>query len=324
VAASFGLVGLGTDTGNSIRGPSAHQALVGLRPTMGLVSRAGVVPLSLWADVTGPMTRTVADAAAMLQVIAGADPADPATRDADGHVARDYAAALVRDGLRGARVGVLRQAYDTPTLDPEVARTFAAALDELRQAGAMVVDSVRVDLSGARRPQGAPCSSFKVELNAYLAAHPSAPVRTLDSLVRSRRFHPSVEVRLTSAQQAPDTAMAPDAPACRDRGAYRDSVRAAVTRAMDAGRLDALVHPTWSNAPRLIGDLNTPHGDNNQFFAPAPGLPAITVPMGWLRDGALPAGLQFLGRAWSEPTLLRLAHAYEQTTRHRRPPASVR
>jgi Asp-tRNA(Asn)/Glu-tRNA(Gln) amidotransferase A subunit family amidase len=324
VAASFGLVGLGTDTGNSIRGPSAHQALVGLRPTMGLVSRAGVVPLNLWADVTGPMTRTVADAAAMLQVIAGPDTADAATLASRGHVPASYAASLARDGLHGARIGVLRQAYERATTDPEVVRVFQAALDDLRRQGATIVDSVRVDLSRAERPRGAPCSSFRVELDAYLAAHGDrAPVPTLDSLIRTRRFHPSIEVRLRNALQDPDTAMAPDSPSCRARAAYRDSVRAAVTRAMDDGRLDVLVYPTWSNAPRLIGDLNTPHGDNNQFFAPAPGLPAITVPMGWLRDGTLPAGLQLLGRAWAEPTLLKLAYAYEQATRHRRPPATT-
>jgi Asp-tRNA(Asn)/Glu-tRNA(Gln) amidotransferase A subunit family amidase len=323
VAASFGLVGLGTDTGNSIRGPSAHQALVGLRPTMGLVSRAGIVPLNLWADVAGPMTRTVADAAAVLQAIAGPDSADAATLVSDAPAIPDYAAALRAGALRGRRIGVLRQAYERETLDPEVARTFARALDELRAQGATIVDAVRVDLANARRPQGAPCSSFKVELEAYLASHANAPVRTLDSLVRSRRFHPSVETRLRGALEAPDTAMAPGSPACTGRAAYRDSVRAAVVRAMDTLRLDALAYPTWSNAPRLIGDLNTPHGDNNQFFAPTTGFPAITVPMGWLRDDTLPAGLQLLGRAWSEADLLAMAYAYEQATRHRRPPAST-
>ena len=323
VAASFGLVGLGTDTGNSIRGPSAHQALVGVRPTMGLVSRAGVVPLNLWADVTGPMTRTVADAAAVLQAIAGPDTADVATLGDSIPAVPDYAAALRANALRGRRVGVLRQVFESATTDPEVVRVFEAALADLRRQGATVVDTVRVDLSNARRPQGTPCSSFKVELEAYLRGHPDAPVRTLDSLVRSRRFHPSIETRLTSARQAPDTAMPPDSPACRERAAYRDSVRAAIVRAMAAADVDALVYPTWSNAPRLIGDLNTPHGDNNQFFSPAPGLPAVTVPMGWLRDDRLPAGLQLLGRPWTEARLLGLAYAYEQATRHRRPPPTM-
>jgi amidase len=161
VAANFGAVGLGTDTGNSIRGPSAHQSLVGIRPTMGLTSRAGVVPLSLAADVTGPMARTVTDAAVMLQVIAGEDSADPVTTSSRGHVATSYASALDRRGLAGTRLGVLHEAYDTPTLDPEVDRIFHAALDEVRGLGAAVVDPASLGAlgemtastrSGAARP----------------------------------------------------------------------------------------------------------------------------------------------------------------------------
>ncbi len=124
VAASFGAVGLGSDTGNSIRGPSSHQALVGIRSTMGLTSRAGVAPLNLLADIAGPMARTVEDAVAVFQVVAGEDPDDPVTAPARGHVVTNYAASLVRDGLKGARIGVLRQAYERDTTDPEVVQVF--------------------------------------------------------------------------------------------------------------------------------------------------------------------------------------------------------
>src|SRR3954466_3559081 len=124
VAANFAAIGLASDTGDSIRGPAAHQALVGLRSTMGLVSRGGVVPLNLAADIAGAVTRTVADTAAVLQVIAGPDPADPITAASRDHVARDYSVSLRVDGLKGARLGVLRQAYDTPTLDKEVDAVF--------------------------------------------------------------------------------------------------------------------------------------------------------------------------------------------------------
>jgi hypothetical protein len=135
VAASLGAVGLGTDTGNSIRGPSSHQALVGIRSTMGLTSRAGVVPLNLAFDIAGPMARTVADAVAVFQVVAGFDPDDPATAPSRNRAIPTYAASLVADGLRGARIGVLRQAYDRPSADPEVLEVFARALDDLRSAG---------------------------------------------------------------------------------------------------------------------------------------------------------------------------------------------
>ena len=124
VAASFGAVGLGSDTGNSIRGPASHQALVGIRSTMGLTSRAGVMPLNLLADIAGPITRTVEDAAAVFQVVVGEDPDDPATAASKGRARENYAAALQRDGLKGARIGVLRQAYERDSTDPEIVSVF--------------------------------------------------------------------------------------------------------------------------------------------------------------------------------------------------------
>ena len=317
VAANLGAVGLGTDTGNSIRGPSAHNALVGIRPTMGLVSRAGIVPLNLAADVAGPMTRTVADAAAVLQVIAGADPADPVTAASAGRVSTSYAAGLRADALRGARIGILRQAYETSTTDPEVVSLFERSLDDMRRQGATIVDSLVIDSLAAMR-RGS-CNQFKADLNAWLASHGGrTPVRTLEDVIASGRFHPSIEQRLRSGQgveQPPS-----ENPGCATRDSSRARLRAAVTELMDRHQLDALAYPTWSNPPRPIGDLRTPHGDNNQLFAPSTGFPAITVPMGYLRDNTLPAGVQLLGRAWSESRLIGLAYAYEQATRHRRPP----
>jgi Asp-tRNA(Asn)/Glu-tRNA(Gln) amidotransferase A subunit family amidase len=322
-AANFGAVALASDTGDSIRGPAAHQALVGLRSTMGLVSRSGVVPLNLGADIAGAVTRTVADTAAVLQVIAGEDPRDPATAAGRGHVDASYAASLRLDGLKGARLGVLHQAYDTPTLDHEVDAVFRGALGELRNLGAEVLDPVEVDgLDALRAAQVGGCNQFKYDLNQYLAGlGDKAPMHTLEDIVKSRRFHPSIQVRLESAQAADD--VPGQTAGCRSREEFRTRLRAAVVKLMDAAELDALVYPTWSNPPRLIGDLNTPGGDNSQLFAPSTGFPAITVPMGYTRAGTLPAGLQLLGRAWSEATLLRLAYAYEQATHHRHPPAAT-
>jgi Asp-tRNA(Asn)/Glu-tRNA(Gln) amidotransferase A subunit family amidase len=155
-------------------------------------------------------------------------------------------------------------------------------------------------------------------VNALVLVNPA--VRTLDAIVQLRRFHPSIQPRLEYGQRV---AVAPDqSRGCAAAERRRAAVRAEVARAMDRLRLDALVHPTWSNPPRLIGDLNTPAGDNSQLFAPLTGSPAVQVPMGYTR-GELPAGLTRFGRAWSEPTLFQLAYAYEQATRHRRPPASA-
>ena len=323
VTASFGVVGLGTDTGNSIRGPSAHNALVGIRSTMGLTSRAGVVPLNLASDIAGPMTRTVTDAVAVFQVVAGYDATDPATEPSRDRPLPEYAKALQRDGLRGARIGVLPQAYLTATTDSEVVRVFSRAVGDLRRQGATVIDSVVIPELDSLRRSARGCNPFKFDFERYLASRNDStiPVKTVAELIRSNRFHPSVQVRLTAAQAE---SLPPEQnPGCASRDRFREGLRAAVRSAMDANRLDAFVYPTWSNPPRLIGDLNTPHGDNNQLFSPSTGFPAITVPMGYLRDGVLPAGVQLLGRPWAEGTLIRLGYSYEQATKHRRAPASA-
>jgi len=323
VAASFGAVGLGSDTGNSIRGPASHQALVGIRSTMGLTSRAGVMPLSLLADIAGPMTRTVEDAAAVFQVVVGTDPDDPATAASKGRARENYAAALQRDGLKGARIGVLRQAYERDDTDPEIVSVFMTAVEDLKRAGAVIVDPARVPLDDVRRTQSAgSCMGFKYDINRYLASHgDKVPVRSLAEIVKSNRFHPTVRRQLEQAEQGAENG--PDTPPCKAEQEYRERVRQAVLQVMDANTLDAFVYPTWSNPPRLIGDLNTPAGDNSQFFSPTTGFPAIQVPMGYTRGGVLPAGITFYGRAWSEATLIKLAYAYEQATRHRHAPVST-
>jgi len=323
VASNEGEVGLGTDTGNSIRGPSAHNALVGIRSTMGLTSRAGVVPLSNGADIAGPMARTVADAVAVFNVVAGEDPQDPVTAHAGEHRAADYNAFVTTGGLKGARIGVLRQAYERPGLDSDVVAVFDRAVAAIKYQGATIIDPAGIDsLAAVTRAGGGPCTPFKYDLERYLAARaPNAPVHTIREVLRSGNYHPSVQLRL----QASDTVSVPpeDSPGCKAREAMRDRFRAAVLRMMDSLRLDALIYPTWSNPPRLIGDLNTPAGDNSQLFAPTTGFPAITVPMGYTRNNSLPAGVTFFGRPWSEGTLITLAYGYEQATHHRRAPAST-
>jgi len=192
----------------------------------------------------------------------------------------------------------------------------------LKRAGAVIVDPARVELASVRRAQGSgPCGGFKYDINHYLAAQGDrVPVHTLEEIIRSRRFHPSIEARLQSAQSGSENG--PETPACKAEAEYRAAFRAAVAKTMDDNDLDGFVYPTWSNPPRLIGDLNTPHGDNSQVYSPTTGWPSINVPMGYTR-GALPVGVTFFGRAWSEPNLIEFAFAYEQATRHRHPPVSV-
>ncbi len=325
IAASFGTVGFGTDTGNSIRGPSSHQALVGIRSTMGLTSRAGIVPLNLQADVAGPMARTVADAVAVFQVIVGEDPDDPATQAAHGHPIPDYSKSLVRDGLKGSRIGVLRQAWKADTADPEVMQVFQRALDDMQRAGAVIVDPATVqgldDIKEPPRSLGS-CMGFKYDINRYLAAQGKrVPVHTLAEIIKSKNFHPSIALRLERAEAGPENG--PDSAPCKAEASYRQQVRDAVLKTMTDLKLDAFVYPTWSNVPRLIGDLNTPAGDNSQFFSPTTGFPAINVPMGYTRGGRLPAGMTIYGRPWDEATLIKLAYSYEQATHWRRAPVST-
>ena len=322
VAANLGESGLGTDTGNSIRGPSSHQALVGIRSTMGLTSRAGVVPLSYAADIAGPMARSVADAVAIFQVVAGYDPDDPVTAAAREHPVPRYADSLRTDGLRGARIGILRQAYVRASLDTEIVTVFARAVADLRAQGATVIDSVPMpEADSVFRIQRENCNRFKYDIEQWMASTGNrTPVKSLDEIVRSRRFHPSVQVRLEAAQRA--TVPVDSQPGCAQAEQQRVAVRAMLGAAMDRLQLDAVVYPTWSNPPRLIGDLNTPAGDNSQVYSPTTGWPAVTVPMGYTRS-VLPAGMTILGRAWSEGTLFKLAYSYEQATHHRKPPGTT-
>lgn len=323
VAANEGEVGLGTDTGNSIRGPAAHQALVGIRSTMGLTSRAGVVPLNNGADIAGPMARTVADAVAVFQVVAGEDPDDAVTAKGRDHREADYRAFLVPGALKGARIGVLRQAYERPGLDSEVVAVFTKTIDAIKSQGATIIDPAGIDsLAAVTRAGGGGCNPFKYDLERYLATRgKNAPVHTIDEILKSGNFHPTVQLRLQAAQAV--TQPPEEAPGCIAREAMRERFRVAVLHMMDSLNLDALIYPTWSNPPRLIGDLNTPGGDNSQLFAPTTGFPAITVPMGYTRDNTLPAGVTFFGRPWSEGKLISLAYGFEQATHHRRPPAST-
>ena len=330
VAASFGAVGLGSDTGNSIRGPSSHAALVGIRSTMGLTSRAGVIPLSYLADVAGPMARTVADAVAVFQVIVGEDPEDPVTARSRGRQIPNYAAALDRNGLKGARLGVLRQAYErtNPPVDPDVVKVFAKAIEDLKAAGAEIIDPANVERpQRPPRPQGSGgCRGFKYDINEYLKTRgQKAPVHSLDEIIASPLFEKipaSSQSRLKQAQ--PSNPEGPESEACKAEMAFREAFGAAVTKAMDEMKLDAFVYPTWSDPPRAIGDYTSPHGDNSQVFSPTSGFPAINVPMGYTRDNQLPAGMTIFGRAWDEARLIKLAYAYEQATKHRKAPASTK
>jgi amidase len=318
VAANLGESGLGTDTGNSIRGPSSHNDLVGIRPTIGLTSRSGIIPLFANNDVGGPIARTVADAAALLTVVAGPDPADPVTHLDAGRPTFDYTLFLDRHGLRGARIGVFRQYFDSPTTDPEVKAVTEQALRAIEQEGAVLVDPFSIPGYDSLE-KNLWCGDFQFDLDAYLAKHPNSPYHDLASIVASGLYLPYIEDEIRGAIAPPKAddrrAPCPDVYHDPSKIAFRDALLAAMAK----DHLDAVVYPTWSNPPRKIGDMTTPAGDNSQVLSPQTGFPAITVPMGFTH-GILPAGLTFLGPAFSESTLVRYAYDFEQTTGQRKDP----
>ena len=325
IAASFGLVGFGSDTGDSIRGPASHLSLAGIRSTMGLTSRAGVFPLSMRADIAGPIARTMEDAVKVFQAIVGEDPRDPVTAAAKAHPIPDFSKSLDPAGLKGAVIGVLHEAYERNSTDPEIVRIFMAALEDMRRAGARIVDPAKVENLPRRGGGGGGggCEGFKYDLNHFLADRKGdIPMADLTAILRSNRYHPSVQKRLEDAEKV-TAENGPDSPPCQADTTYRQQFGEAVTKTMDTLKLSAFVYPTWSNPPRLSGDLNTPAGDNSQVYSPTSGFPAINVPMGFTRGGTLPVGMTFYGRAWSEDVLIKLAYAYEQATKHRHPPATT-
>jgi Asp-tRNA(Asn)/Glu-tRNA(Gln) amidotransferase A subunit family amidase len=321
VAANLGAVGLGTDTGNSIRGPSSHNALVGIRPTLGMTSRDGIIPLFLSADVGGPIARTVEDAATLLEMVVGYDPEDPITKHSEGHIPKSYQLFLDKNGLRGARIGVFRPYIDAATTDPQIKALTEKAIQDLKAQGAEIVDPFVIP-NFETLTRGIGCGDFQADLNNYLAKHgQGAPVKNLAEIIESGLYLPYIDARLKAAA-APKPEGTTPAP-CEDvyHNEKKIAFREAILTAMTQNKVDAIIYPTWSNAPRKVGDMRSPAGDNSQILSPQTGFPAITVPMGYTYD-VLPAGLTFLGKMFDEGTLIKYAYAYEQATKHRHPPAN--
>ncbi|MCG8468435.1 MAG: amidase [Gemmatimonadetes bacterium] len=331
VAANFGMVGIGEDTGGSIRGPAAVQSLVGLRPTVPLVSRHGMMPANPTTDTMGPMTRTVTDAAIVLDAIAGYDPNDPVTAYAAREVPESYAAGLESDALRGARIGVIREPMDS-NADPtsadyrSVHAVFSRAVDDLRRAGAEIVDSVSIE--GLETVNAlAATNRFETEraTDDYLAQHPGAPYRTLKSILASGVVNPWRAAGLMHL-----IGRSTDEAGYAEYVVGRDALRIAFMQTLADHDLDAVVYPTFDHPPsRIALDVETnpaPADDyglgDNRALSPVLAFPALTVPAGFTEAG-LPVGLELLGRAFAEHQLLRFGYAYEQATRHRRPPPTT-
>jgi len=325
IAANFGTVGLGTDTGGSVRAPASINNLVGLRPTVGLVSRTGMGPLDSQRDTPGPMGRSVEDVARLLDVMAGVDPADERTAAAADHIPRTYTAFLDPDGLRSTRIGVLRQALALQDgADPRVVGLFDAAVGSLRGAGAVVVDDFRVPGFEDLPLPPQTVARTKADWEAFFAYEgPTFPVSTVAELrdaPHGKRVHPLHAARI--AEIAAVTRTPEEDPETihgrQDEQRYRDAFRAA----MDHAQVDALAFPVWTFPPVLLGDrFQSPQGSLT-FIGSATQWPVVVVPMGFVGE-QLPVGMQLLGKPCNEGQLIRFAYAYEQATRHRRPPESA-
>jgi Asp-tRNA(Asn)/Glu-tRNA(Gln) amidotransferase A subunit family amidase len=323
-AASFGIIGMGSDTGNSIRGPSSHLALFGIRSTIGLTSRDGVIPLSFDRDIAGPMMRTVTDAAKVFNVVAGYDPADPYTEAGKNRLEADYTEFLDEAALAGTRIGVLRALVDTDDADGAVTDVFEQALLDLEANGATLVDPFVISNLDAHMDGDYFCPRFRYDMHVYLESlGENAPLRDVMEVQETGQYSPYIEDGLEYFGGNPADIHPRDLePPCPDYPEHegRQAYLADVIAAMDEAGVDAIVYPSWTNPPAHLDNPDEEYlGDNSQLVAPATGLPAVSVPMGYT-NGNLPAGLQILGLPYSEGLLFGLAYAYEQATRHRIPP----
>ena len=315
IGASLAAAGMGSDTCGSIRIPSANQNLVGLRGTHGLSSRSGVIPLSATQDIAGPLARSVTDLAIMLDATVGADPNDPVTADAAAHIPKSYRDALKADGLKGARIGVLRSLFGDAPEDGEVSGIVRKALDAMKAQGAEVIDVAVPGMDDLLRDSSVIADEFKFDLADFLAKEPNAPVKSLGEILERGLHHAQLDqtFRLRNAPEKKDTEH------YRQALIKRRALRAVVLATMEEQRIDALAYPTLRRKPALIGEAQI--GTTCQLSATT-GLPAISIPAGFTTDG-LPTAVELLGGVFAEADLLKLAYSWEQTAKLRRPPFSV-
>lgn len=313
IAASFATVGMGSDTGGSIRVPSSFNSLVGIRPTIGLSSRDGIMPLASTQDTGGPIARTVADAAAVLDATVGYDPNDITTASSIGNVPDSYLDYLDAEGLKGARIGIVRDVFGT---DTEINTVMTNAIQELKQGGATLIDNIAIPNFTQINSFGSLSAwEFKFQFNDYLTTlGDNRPYGTLSDIINTGLFDPSIAKQLKDRNNIGSL----------EDETYKDIVlfrtrlaQQAVLKMMADNNLDALIFPT--SAKQIVeidGDQTIGDGFKLSSFT---GYPTVTVPAGFTTDN-MPVGMDFIGRPFSEPTLIKLAYSFEQSTQHRRTP----
>jgi amidase len=324
VAAAYAPVAVGTETDGSVTSPSAACSLVGMKPTIGLVSRSGIIPIAHSQDTAGPMTRSVADLAALLTAMAGPDPRDAATRANRVAANTDYTRFLDVNGLRGARIGVARKRHTGYSTHADAA--LEEAIAAMKAHGAVIIDPADITTAGQfdDAEYEVLLYEFKADLESYLRGLPAgARARTLDDLIAFNRAHAAQEMPYFGQEIFEQAAKKGPLTSAAYRKALAKCRDLSRTKGLDATfathRLDALVAPT-QGPPALIDLVNGDPGGGGSSTTPCAvaGYPAVTVPMGYAFG--LPLGLTFMGLAWTEPKLVRYAYAFEQATQVRRPP----
>lgn len=321
IAANFAVAGMGSDTVNSVRSPASANSLVGLRPTYGLLSRTGIIPAALTQDMAGPITRTVADAAVMLTVMAGVDPEDPVTKTAGGHIEADYTKYLDKNALKGKRIGVVREIVGE---DPEVGKVFEKALETLNAQGSELVEITDPNFNTGKI--SIECDVQVWESNPNLDDYfnslgDKAPIKSSKDLIASNTMDQSILKLMNNSQTLyPNNLTDPAYKTALENG---EKLRDLVKKTFAENKLDALVYPHQQVLVSKVTDNAQP--GRNGILASIAMTPAITVPGGFSTPTAdaplgVPIGIEFMGLQWSEPTLLGIAYSYEQATNYRQVP----
>jgi Asp-tRNA(Asn)/Glu-tRNA(Gln) amidotransferase A subunit family amidase len=342
IAASLGVIGTGSDTCGSIRNPSAFGSLVGIRPTLGLLSRDGIIPLILARDTGGPLTRTVADAALALDVMAGYDPSDPITArgadempsEEDRDPADSYTDYLNKDGLEGLRVGVLRDFFgaaedageeqDGVTQDEaeadaaKVTAVIESAIEDMDANGAEIVDDLSIDSYDELTEAADAPSSFQIDLNNYLdSLGDDAPYDTVEEIYESEEYACFETEFLSGAVEDPPDPDLKESEAYLSATGGKVELRDAVRELMVENDVDVLLYPTLSRTPV---DIGSDQNGSNCTLSAYSGLPSIVVPAGYTQEEEYPVGLELLGLQFDEPLLIETAYSYEQATMNRKTP----
>jgi len=322
IAANFGTVGIGTDTVNSIRSPASANSLVGIRPTLGLVSRTGIVPYSFTQDTAGPITRTVADAARVLDVIAGYDPKDAVTATGVGHQPKTYTAFLDRHGLKGTRIGVLKSFFGSGPEHQQTNALVERAIQAMKKRGAIMVTlDDPIDVNDLVNKTSVHLYDLERDLNTYMKDLPaSSDVHSLKEIIASGKYHQGIEANIKKAITLDTNSVE-----YKDRLIRRQLLQQQVLKIMADNQLDAIMFP---HQKRLVVPVGQTQIERNGALGSITGFPSIVVPAGFSEPSAtapigVPVGVELLGRPFSEPTLIRMGYDFEQSTHLRKPPVST-